>query len=89
MSANWHYVYILRSFKDGKLYVGYTTDLKKRIFYHNEGLTTSTKSRRPLKLIYAEAYVNERDARIKEKFYKSGRGREVIKKILVNTFNSL
>jgi putative endonuclease len=47
-------VYILKSGKDGKNYVGYTTDLKKRLALHNEGKVQSTKNRLPLKLIYFE-----------------------------------
>ena len=85
----WYYSYVLFSLKDRKLYIGYSTDLKSRISKHNEGLITSTKSRRPLILILAEAFINEKDAREREKFYKSGRGREVLKKKLENTFKDL
>lgn len=82
-----YYVYILFSLKDGKLYIGYTTNLRKRVDYHNKGLNVSTKNRRPLKLIYSEAYISKIDARTREKFLKSGRGREVIKKQLKNTLD--
>jgi len=85
----WYYVYILYSLKDCKLYIGFTSNLKKRVYDHNAGLNTSTKSRRPLQLIYAESYCNEKDARIREKFYKSGRGHEILKKILSHTFGQL
>ncbi|MFC1612338.1 GIY-YIG nuclease family protein [Patescibacteria group bacterium] len=80
-----YYVYILLSLKDGMLYTGYSTNLKKRIEYHNKGLNTSTKNRRPLKLVYSEAYINKQDAQLRERFLKSGRGREVLKKQLQNT----
>jgi putative endonuclease len=80
-----YYVYILRSKKDGKLYVGFSTDLKKRFKYHSEGRCVATRHRRPLALIYYEAYSNEHDARIREIFLKSGRGREVLTKQLKNT----
>jgi len=89
MNHEWHYVYILYSLKDNKLYVGYTTNLNNRIKNHNEGFNTSTKCRRPLILIFAEAFINEKDARNRELFYKSGRGREVVKKELENTFKML
>ncbi len=81
------YVYILKSLKDNNLYTGFTSDLKKRIEFHNQGLNTSTKYRRPLKLIYYEAYLNETDARKRELFLKSGRGREVLKQQLENSLN--
>ena len=83
---NFYYIYILLSSVDNKCYTGFTTNLKKRLNYHNNGLNKSTKHRSPLKIIYSEAYVNEKDARDREKFLKSGRGREVIKKQLKNTF---
>jgi putative endonuclease len=82
------YVYILQSEKDKKLYIGFTSNLKERVKNHNLGLNLSTKYRIPLKLIYYETYLNEKDARSKERFYKSGRGHELIKKILKNYFQS-
>ena len=60
------YVYILRSKKDKKLYTGSTNNLVKRFKEHNSGKVHSTKSRRPLELIYYEAYKSEKDARARE-----------------------
>ncbi|MGC9363771.1 MAG: GIY-YIG nuclease family protein, partial [Fidelibacterota bacterium] len=42
-----YYVYILQSEKDGGFYIGYTTDLIRRIQQHNAGKTRSLKHRRP------------------------------------------
>lgn len=64
------YVYILKSNKDNKLYIGYTNSLKRRIQEHNSGGNTSTKFRRPLDLIYYEAYKSEGDAKHREKMLK-------------------
>ena len=75
-------VYILESLKDQGWYIGFTTDLKKRLDYHNTGKNTSTKNRRPLKIIYAEVYLDKRDALGREKFLKSGSGRRFLKKQL-------
>ena len=80
-----YYVYILKSEVDGKLYTGFTKDLKKRISNHNEGLNTSTSYRRPFSLVYYEAYLSEKDARHRELFLKSGRGHEVLQKQLEDT----
>jgi putative endonuclease len=80
-----YFVYVLISLKDKKFYIGYTSDLKRRIFQHNQGKTDSLKNRGPLKLIYFEGYINKKDAQEKERFYKSGRGHEVLKKNLENT----
>jgi len=51
-----YYVYVLQSLKDKKLYTGYSSDLKRRIIEHNQGLVASTKNRRPLKLVYYQAF---------------------------------
>ncbi|MDI6641980.1 MAG: GIY-YIG nuclease family protein [Elusimicrobiota bacterium] len=60
------YVYLLKSQKDGKLYLGLTSDLRRRIKKHNNGLTKSTKNRRPFTLIYYEAYSAFEDAKLRE-----------------------
>ena len=79
-----YYVYILRSIRNGKLYKGFTKDLRKRIKEHNKGKSIFTKNNRPWQLIYYEAFINERDARREELFLKSGKGKERIKYLLQN-----
>lgn len=76
------YVYILKSKKDSYLYTGCANDLKNRILLHNNGKVLATKFRRPFVLIYYEAYLDKRDAFIKEKWLKIGWGRNYIKKTL-------
>jgi putative endonuclease len=83
------YVYILLSPKDGSLYTGFTNDLKKRLVKHNSGRVFSTKSRRPLKLIYCEVCLNEQDAKQREKYFKTGIGKRFIKYRLKNYFQGL
>ncbi len=73
------YVYVLRSLKDGETYTGSTGDLRKRFKQHREGLSRSTKGRRPLELIYYEMSNNESDARSRELFLKSGMGKRYLK----------
>ncbi|HOZ55690.1 MAG: GIY-YIG nuclease superfamily protein [Parcubacteria group bacterium ADurb.Bin316] len=80
-----YYVYILRSLKDKKLYIGYTENLDERIKKHNDGANESTRNRRLFKLIFAEAFIDEIDARKRERFFKTGHGREDLQKILNNT----
>jgi putative endonuclease len=60
------YMYILRSAVDNQLYIGSTNNLRRRLVEHNAGDVSSTKPRRPLTLIYYEAYQNESDARKRE-----------------------
>ncbi|PIZ61483.1 excinuclease ABC subunit C, partial [Candidatus Shapirobacteria bacterium CG_4_10_14_0_2_um_filter_40_12] len=67
-----YYVYVLQSLKDKKLYTGYSSDLKRRIIEHNQGLVASTKNRRPLKLVYYQAFESGADAGKEEKYLKSG-----------------
>ncbi|OGG57396.1 hypothetical protein A2853_02675 [Candidatus Kaiserbacteria bacterium RIFCSPHIGHO2_01_FULL_55_17] len=65
-----HYVYLLQSEKDGLLYIGYTSDLKRRFAEHNGGLSKATKSRTPFQLVYYEAYKSRADALFREKNLK-------------------
>lgn len=67
-----YYVYVLKSLKDGKIYTGFSSDLKCRYLEHCSGLVKSTKNRRPLKLIYYQAFDSEIDAINEEKYLKSG-----------------
>jgi putative endonuclease len=73
------YVYVLKSKVDGKNYVGYTKNLKLRFEQHNKGLVESTKNRKPLKLIYYEACLNQQDATHREKYLKTTYGKRFIK----------
>ena len=81
-----YYTYVLLSEADGNLYTGYTKDLKLRFEQHREGKVTSTKDRRPLKLIYYEACINQEDATRREKYFKTYKGRIFIKSRLKSYF---
>lgn len=60
------YMYLLKSKKDGNFYIGYTNSLKRRLSEHQQGSVLSTRSRRPLELVYFEGYKSEDDARHRE-----------------------
>lgn len=77
--SKWHYVYVLQSEKDNEFYIGYTQNLKKRLKEHNAKTNFSTKSRLPLKLIYAETCLNEKDAKRREDYLKTTQGRRFLK----------
>ncbi|MCK8604488.1 GIY-YIG nuclease family protein [Desulfoferrobacter suflitae] len=77
-----HYTYVLQSGKDGKFYVGYTKNLKLRFEQHTKGLVASTKDRRPLKLVYYEACVEQADATKREKYLKTHYGKLYLHKRL-------
>ena len=55
------YVYLLHSTKDNGFYIGFSTDLKRRLSEHTRGASFATKSRGPWKLIYYEAYTERED----------------------------
>jgi putative endonuclease len=74
-----NYVYLLLSEKDGRFYTGSTNELKRRLYEHNSGNVISTRNRRPLKLIYYEGCLNEKDAKQREIYLKSGMGKKYLK----------
>lgn len=74
-----YYSYVLWSSKDLKYYIGYTKNLKLRLEHHQKGLVDSTKNRRPLKLIYYEACLNQQDATHREKYLKTYYGKLFLK----------
>jgi len=61
-----HWVYIIKSKNHNQLYIGYTTDLTKRLREHNSGKSLATKKYRPWKTVYLEGYANENDAKDRE-----------------------
>ena len=77
-------VYVLKSKKDGKLYTGITNDLNRRFYEHNKGKksTPSTMRRGPFKIIYKEILPDRESARKREKYLKSGSGREYLKSVI-------
>lgn len=80
------YTYVLQSKKDGKLYSGFTKNLKLRFEQHNKGQVESTKNRRPLVLIYYEVCLRQEDAIKREKYFKTYYGKLYFKKRLKSYF---
>ena len=78
-----YYLYVIRSLKDGWLYVGQTKNLKARLKRHNEGKVQSTKNRGPFEIEYFEKYETRGEAMKRERYFKSPKGgvkkRELIK----------
>ena len=78
-----YYVYILRSIKfPNEIYVGYTINLKERFPLHQKGLVRSTKPYRPWKIIFCEAYISKVDAKRREKYLKTAKGKKALKLML-------
>ncbi|WP_248724525.1 GIY-YIG nuclease family protein [Seonamhaeicola sp. ML3] len=83
------FVYVLISEKDGRFYVGMTSNVEKRLAEHNAGRTKSTKGYRPWKLFFFESLDNREEARKREKYLKSGYGKQWIKEKYKRSYNSV
>ncbi len=77
-----YFVYVLRSLRTGRNYVGFATNLVQRLGQHNSGITKSTKNRGPWELVHQEAFQTRAEAMRRERYWKSGQGREELKDIL-------
>ncbi len=71
------WIYVIQSEKDGWTYTGHTNDVERRLHDHNRGKMKSTRHRGPFKLIHTEEFTNRSEAMIREKFLKSGKGRQI------------
>lgn len=78
-----YYIYVLKSLKDGKNYIGHTQNTTKRLLQHNKGVVKSTQYRKPFKIIYTEIFNTELDAVNREKYLKTHKGYNDLRKILL------
>ncbi|MDO8488547.1 MAG: GIY-YIG nuclease family protein [Candidatus Omnitrophota bacterium] len=79
-----YYVYVFRSLKDGKHYIGYTNNLERRLQDHNRGKSRSVRHRAPFELIYHEKCLTRLEAIRKERQIKSYKGGEAFRKLINN-----
>jgi len=80
-----YWTYLLENQNDKSWYIGYTSNLRKRLNEHQSGYgSKTTKIKKNWELIYCEGYKNKRDAEGRERFLKSGSGRRFLKKQLTN-----
>jgi putative endonuclease len=77
-----YYVYLIKSRNSDWRYVGYSADLKKRIVEHQKGLSPATKPYKPLELIFYEAFKSRKDAKRREKYFKTNKGKRTLNLIL-------
>ncbi|MCX6785816.1 MAG: GIY-YIG nuclease family protein [Candidatus Komeilibacteria bacterium] len=76
-------VYILKNLNN-KIYIGYTTNLDRRIWYHNNGLSIYTNKYKPWKIETYINFNNEKLAKNFERYLKSGSGKAFLRKRLIN-----
>ena len=78
------YVYVLQNDKNSDLYIGYTTNLERRLVEHNRGLNLSTKRYIPWKVVYYEWCLDPTDAERRELYLKTTQGNRLLKLRLKN-----
>ena len=76
-----YYVYALSILSRIYIYVGLTSNLNDRLHRHNSGYEKTTRAYAPFDLIYTEDFETRIEARVKEKYLKSGVGKELLKRI--------
>lgn len=77
-----YFVYVLVSDFDGKFYIGFTGNVKRRLSDHNSGKVPSTSARKPFKMLYYEAHLSKVDALRREQYFKTSKGKTTLKQIL-------
>jgi putative endonuclease len=75
-----YYVYVIKSLGRSYRYVGITDNTERRISQHQAGREKTTRPYRPFKVLFTEVYPYRIEARKREKYLKSGIGKEWIKK---------
>ena len=82
------YVYVLRSAEDKKFYIGSTNDLHRRVDEHQSGKNISTAKRLPMELWYFEGHRSKEDAIRREKYFKTTKGKVMLRQILRTSLDS-
>lgn len=82
-----YYVYVLRSLIKDFIYVGFSENLKVRVQQHNNKEELSTKPYVPFELIHYEAYKNIKDAKRREGYFKTTKGKSTLRIMLKEYFN--
>lgn len=76
------FVYVLKSLRDNRYYIGSTDNINRRLEQHNRGANISTRNRRPFELIYTESYSSKEEAVAREYKLKSYKGGVAFKKLI-------
>ena len=83
------YVYVLKSLKNGDLYIGYSSNLKNRFKSHTEGFVTTTKGYRPWELVYYEGCKEKTDATRREIELKKHQIKDNLRKQLKHSIGAM
>ena len=80
-----YYTYVLQSLKDKKLYIGYSANLRQRLEQHKIGGSISTKKRLPFQCVFYKAFLSKEDAKRREGYFKTTKGKKALKIMLKNS----
>lgn len=86
---SFYYVYVLKSLVKDWIYVGYTLNIPVRLSEHNAGKTLSTSKYKPFELIHYEAYKNMKDAKRREMYLKTTKGKTTLRTMIREYLSSL
>ena len=75
-------VYAIVSIRHNEIYVGMALSAEKRLREHNSGKNRFTKGLRPWKIIHIEYFADWKEGRVREKYLKSGIGKEFLKSLV-------
>lgn len=79
-----YFVYIIKSKVDSKNYIGFTSDIEKRLEWHNLGKNASTSYRKPFELIFYKEFDSKSEAIQYERWLKNQKGGFRVKKLIEN-----
>jgi len=80
-----YYLYILLNNQKSRTYTGVTNNLDKRFKEHNEGKVSSSSPYRPYHIAYTECFETLKEAKQREKFFKTTTGRRKLQKLLFSS----
>jgi len=83
------YVYVSYSLKDKRFYIGFTADLKRRVYEHKNKKVKSTARRKDMLFIFYEAYVSKMDAQRRERYFKTSKGKKTLRQMLRDTLRKI
>jgi putative endonuclease len=78
------FVYILKSIKTGRYYIGCSWNVQERLVRHNNGYVPATEKFRPYKLVFFQKFANESEARQVEARLKRLKRKDYVKKIIAS-----
>ncbi|OGX05459.1 MAG: hypothetical protein A3G87_09620 [Omnitrophica bacterium RIFCSPLOWO2_12_FULL_50_11] len=77
-----YYTYVLWTQAEERFYIGYTADLKRRLAEHRRNKVYTTQRYQQIQLIFYEAFLSQADAKRRENYFKSSKGKKALRMML-------